>query len=59
MSSVKDNGFQSDEEDIQAELDAIQGADPFVDDEFEVQDLKSSEFFNDDLDANENDNINI
>ena len=59
MSSVKDNGFQSDEEDIQAELDAIQGADPFVDDEFDVQDLKSSEFFNDDLDANENDNINI
>lgn len=45
MSAVEDNNFQSDEEDIQAELDAIQGPEPFLDDEFEVQGLSASESF--------------
>lgn len=45
MSAVEDNNFQSDEEDIQAELDAIQGPEPFLDEEFEVQGLSSSESF--------------
>ena len=58
MSSVKDNNFQSEEEDIQAELDAIQGADLFVDDEFEVQNLNSSEFFNEELDTDEKKGLN-
>lgn len=45
MSAVENNNFQSDEEDIQAELDAIQGPEPFLDDEFEVQGLSASESF--------------
>ena len=45
MSAIEDNNFQLDEEDVQAELDAIQGPEPFLDDEFEVQGLSASESF--------------